>query len=50
MSRQRILNITLVVSLLANASFIGYAASRFIGYAASRLLDGPADRSRGGIL
>ena len=42
MSRQRILNVTLVVSLLANAFFIGYAATR--------LLDNPADRSRGGIL
>ncbi len=42
MSRQRILNITLVISLLANAFFVGYAVSRF--------LDDPADRSRGGIL
>ena len=42
MSRQRILIGTLVVSLLANAFFIGFAATR--------LLDEPDDKRQGGIL
>jgi Spy/CpxP family protein refolding chaperone len=42
MSKQRILIVTLIGSLLANAFFIGFAAKR--------LFDEPADRQRAGIL
>ncbi|MEX3008639.1 periplasmic heavy metal sensor [Hoeflea sp. TYP-13] len=42
MSKQRILIVTLVVSLLANGFFIGFAATR--------LLDAPEEKKRGGIL
>ncbi|WP_136659036.1 periplasmic heavy metal sensor [Nitratireductor sp. XY-223] len=42
MSRQRILIVTLVASLLANAFFIGFAATR--------MLDEPASKRQGGIL
>ncbi|WP_419912122.1 periplasmic heavy metal sensor [Hoeflea sp.] len=42
MSRQRILIVTLVVSLLANAFFVGFAATR--------MLDQPEIKRQGGIL